>query len=117
MIWPHRDGADSPTGAKSRCHTQDIARRLIGEVQDCLAHWLIQGGDIELVGSTAVQGLPSKPVIDLLGPVASSHQAESATDGLSRLGWELVPPRISMDGLHDGSSCSHETATALPTSI
>jgi [ribosomal protein S5]-alanine N-acetyltransferase len=51
-------------------------------------------GPIEHVGSTAVPGLPAKPVIDLLAPVRSLQPIEDAEVALSGTGWHLVPPDL-----------------------
>jgi GrpB-like predicted nucleotidyltransferase (UPF0157 family) len=64
----------------------DLLRR---EVQTLLRDRL--AAPVEHVGSTAVPGLPSKPTIDLLAPVADLDDAEAVTDLLAAAGWELVP--------------------------
>ena len=51
-------------------------------LQTALAPWLV--GDIEHIGSTSVQGLAAKPVIDIMAPVASleaSHDAIATAVG------------------------------------
>lgn len=50
-----------------------------------LGSWL--AGPIEHVGSTAVPGLASKPIIDILAPVASLAQAHRAVPILQAAGW------------------------------
>ncbi|WP_261566681.1 GrpB family protein [Frankia gtarii] len=54
-----------------------------------LAPWL--AGTIEHIGSTAVAGLPAKPVIDLLAPVRSFDEARSAIPALEADGWLFWP--------------------------
>ncbi len=51
-------------------------------------------GPIEHVGSTAVPGLPAKPVIDLLAPVRSLQVVAAAEVALADAGWHLVPPDL-----------------------
>jgi GrpB-like predicted nucleotidyltransferase (UPF0157 family) len=51
---------------------------------------------IEHVGSTAVPGLPSKPVIDLLVGVTSIEQAkERCIDSIEALGYKYIPEYAS----------------------
>lgn len=68
------------------------ARGLISDLADRLAPWL--AGAVEHVGSTAVPGLPAKPVIDLMAPVRSLTDAEAADGVLAEAGWHLVPPEL-----------------------
>jgi [ribosomal protein S5]-alanine N-acetyltransferase len=51
-------------------------------------------GPIEHVGSTAVPGLPAKPVIDLLAPVRSLQVVDDVEVALADAGWHLVPPDL-----------------------
>jgi [ribosomal protein S5]-alanine N-acetyltransferase len=51
-------------------------------------------GPIEHVGSTAVPGLPAKPVIDLLAPVRSLQVVADVEVALANAGWHLVPPDL-----------------------
>lgn len=66
--------------------------RLTQAMGDLLAPLLV--GPVEHVGSTAVPGLPGKPVIDLLAPVRSLDDARAANRGLRVAGWSLVPPDL-----------------------
>lgn len=66
--------------------------RLAQAMGDLLASWLV--GPVEHVGSTAVPGLPAKPIIDLLAPVRSLDDARAASRGLRVAGWSLVPPDL-----------------------
>lgn len=68
-------------------------RELARELDALLAPWLLAG--VEHVGSTAVPGLPAKPVLDLMAAVADP--AAVVRDGCERLrgaGWVLVPPEL-----------------------
>lgn len=70
----------------------EFAGELIARLESCLDRWLT--GTIEHVGSTAVPGLPAKPVVDLLAPVRSLAAAEAADEVLAAAGWHLVPPEL-----------------------
>jgi GrpB-like predicted nucleotidyltransferase (UPF0157 family) len=54
-----------------------------------LSRWL--AGPIEHVGSTAVPGLASKPIIDILAPVTSLAEAQAAVPLLQAAGWLFWP--------------------------
>ena len=69
-----------------------LAARLIGDLEARLASWL--EAPIEHVGSTAVPGLPAKPIVDLMGPVTSLRSIPDADPVLADAGWELVPPEL-----------------------
>lgn len=56
-----------------------------------LAPWLT--GAPAHIGSTAVPGLPAKPVIDIMAPVASLEAARGAIDAAAALGYVHVPYR------------------------
>lgn len=68
------------------------AADLIAVLQPPLEGWL--EGHIEHVGSTAVDGLAAKPVIDLQAPVASLVGSELVHGVLVQAGWHLVPPEL-----------------------
>ncbi|MTV25931.1 GrpB family protein [Nitriliruptoraceae bacterium ZYF776] len=70
------------------------ADRLRRELQTLLAPWL--AGTVEHVGSTAVPGLQSKPIVDLLGPVRDLDAADDAAATLAAANWELVPPEADI---------------------
>jgi GrpB-like predicted nucleotidyltransferase (UPF0157 family) len=57
-----------------------------------LAPWLI--ARVEHVGSTAIPGLPAKPIIDLQAPVEDLRDAESIASALSTHGWHYVDPDL-----------------------
>jgi len=54
-------------------------------------------GDIEHVGSTSVPGLASKPIIDMIAEVDNLNIYIELIKPLSRLGYEYMPERISVD--------------------
>jgi GrpB-like predicted nucleotidyltransferase (UPF0157 family) len=49
---------------------------------------------VEHVGSTAVPGLPAKPILDLLATAADLTVAEEAAGRLAPGGWHYVPPEL-----------------------
>ena len=65
---------------------------LASRVQDLLAPWLLE--PVEHVGSTAVPGLPAKPVLDLQAVVADLRVTEQAAEALAGDGWAYVPPEL-----------------------
>ncbi len=60
-----------------------------GRVSAVLAPWL--AGPVEHIGSTSVQGLLAKPVIDMLAPVRSLDVAQDAVGVLEADGWLFWP--------------------------
>jgi GrpB-like predicted nucleotidyltransferase (UPF0157 family) len=58
-------------------------------VGELLRPWLT--GPVEHIGSTAVPGLSAKPVIDMLAPVRSLHEAHTALPVLAEAGWLYWP--------------------------
>ena len=54
-------------------------------LERALATWL--DGGIEHIGSTAVPGMPAKPVIDMIGGVGDVAQARAAEEPLAKLGY------------------------------
>ncbi|EJE54472.1 hypothetical protein PMI14_00572 [Acidovorax sp. CF316] len=50
-------------------------------LQEVLAPWL--AGPVEHIGSTAVPGLPAKPIIDIMAPV---HSLAGSTEAIAALG-------------------------------
>lgn len=71
---------------------EELASELIADLEDRLVPWITSA--VEHVGSTAVPGLPAKPVVDLMAPVQSLVAAESAEGALADAGWHLVPPEL-----------------------
>lgn len=57
-------------------------------VEPALRPWLI--GAVEHVGSTAVPGLPAKPIIDMMAMVADYEQARDAIPAMEAIGWTFV---------------------------
>ncbi len=58
------------------------------ELRAALAFWVI---DIEHIGSTAVPGLPAKPVIDIQVGVRSLGDSADIVVAVESLGYEYVP--------------------------
>ena len=56
-----------------------------------LAPWLV--GSVEHIGSTAVLGLASKPILDMLAPVADLRVARAAVPVLADLGYRHAEHR------------------------
>ncbi len=64
----------------------DAERRLL---EVALAPWL--AGPVEHIGSTAVPGLPAKPIIDIMAPVRSLAESAAAIAAASALGYLHYP--------------------------
>jgi GrpB-like predicted nucleotidyltransferase (UPF0157 family) len=60
-------------------------------LQTVLARWLT--GPIEHVGSTAIPGMPAKPVIDIMAAVGSLEASRSAINELVEAGYVYFPYR------------------------
>jgi GrpB-like predicted nucleotidyltransferase (UPF0157 family) len=60
-------------------------------LQVVLASWL--AGPIEHVGSTAISGMPAKPVIDVMAAVRSLEASRPAINGLAEAGYVYFPYR------------------------
>lgn len=67
-------------------------QRLCDTLQALLAPWLV--GRIEHVGSTAIPGLPAKPIIDLQAAVAHLDASDSMAAVLSKHDWHYVTPDL-----------------------
>jgi GrpB-like predicted nucleotidyltransferase (UPF0157 family) len=52
---------------------------------------------IEHVGSTAVPGLPAKPLIDMIAAIHSFVELEDFIEPLEKLGYEYMPERMFKD--------------------
>lgn len=95
-------------------------------------HWAAQALDaalgalllhpVEHVGSTAIPGLPAKPILDLLAAVADLDVVEEVARLLAPEDWHYVPPEL--DGRRSwtaartsGSSFRWSTVTGPPTCI
>jgi len=71
---------------------QRLGERLREELNVALARWL--AAPIQHVGSTAVPGLPAKPVLDLQAAVSDLGCAPAVAEALAGNGWHLVPPKL-----------------------
>jgi len=60
-------------------------------LQAVLARWLT--GPIEHVGSTAIPGVPAKPIIDIMAAVGSLEASQSAISELVEAGYIYFPYR------------------------
>lgn len=58
------------------------------EVSEALAPWVV---DIEHIGSTAVPGLPAKPVIDIMVGVRTLAASTDIVAAMQKLDYEYVP--------------------------
>src|SRR5919108_1635769 len=63
-------------------------------LRDVLGPWL--AGPIEHVGSTAVPGLPAKPVIDIMAAVESLDASRGALLPLGEIGYYYAPYRADV---------------------
>src|SRR5215204_5149176 len=63
-------------------------------LQGVLAPWL--AGPIEHVGSTAIPGMPAKPVIDIMAGVGSLDVARAAIGELAKAGYVYFPYRAEI---------------------
>lgn len=66
----------------------ELFERERGRVEAALRPWLI--GPVEHVGSTAVPGLPAKPIIDMVARVADYEAAAGAVAAMDEIGWRYV---------------------------
>ncbi len=71
---------------------QRLGERLREELNVALAEWV--AAPVEHVGSTAVPGLPAKPVLDLQAAVSDLGCAPAVAELLAGNGWHLVPPEL-----------------------
>lgn len=68
------------------------AARDVQELAKRLSSWAV--APVEHVGSTAVPGLPAKPIIDMMVAVRSLDVAPEIDLTLRPAGWHLVPPEL-----------------------
>ncbi len=59
---------------------------------DSLGPWLVQ--DVHHVGSTAIPGMPSKPIIDMIAGISHMNVADMAESALTQLGYARRPHRV-----------------------
>ena len=67
---------------------RDLLAKVIGP-------WLV--GRIEHVGSTAVPGLPAKPVIDIMAPVEDLESSRAARVALEAIGYCYAPYKTEVE--------------------
>ena len=76
--------------------------------------------DVHHVGSTSVQGLAAKPVLDILATVPDFEQARSLVPSLEALGYEFRPGNAIRDRhffrRKRGTARTHHLALTEPTS-
>ena len=90
---------DWPAWATERVHVvphepawQQRGAEQAAELDRLLSPWLV--APVEHVGSTAVPGLPAKPVLDLQAAVADLDVAPAVGVALAPAGWHAVPPEL-----------------------
>jgi GrpB-like predicted nucleotidyltransferase (UPF0157 family) len=71
---------------------QEAGRRAGQSLDAVLGALLVS--PVEHVGSTAIPGLPAKPILDLLAEVSDLALAEQVADLLAPQGWHYVPPEL-----------------------
>jgi GrpB-like predicted nucleotidyltransferase (UPF0157 family) len=69
----------------------ELERPLLAQA---LRPWLT--GPIEHVGSTAVPGMPAKPVIDIMAAVETLEVSRDASHPLLQLGYQFAPYRVDV---------------------
>ncbi len=65
---------------------------LVVELAVSLSSWLRDG--LHHIGSTAVPGLPAKPILDIMAGVRSLDCIEEIASALAPAGWHYVPPEL-----------------------
>ena len=58
-------------------------------VTEALRGWLV--GAVEHLGSTAVPGMPAKPIVDMLARVTDHGAAEAIVPAMAGIGWVHAP--------------------------
>lgn len=70
----------------------ELAARECNHLDQLLADWLT--GTVEHVGSTAIPGMPAKPILDLQAPIDDLDSATEIATVLAPYGWHYVPPDL-----------------------
>lgn len=70
----------------------EFAARECNELHRLLTAWLT--GTVEHVGSTAIPGMPAKPILDLQAPIDDLDSAAQIATVLTPYGWHYVPPEL-----------------------
>lgn len=86
--WAMEQVEVHPPNAAWQDHGEQMRRQLNAD----LNVWLL--APVEHVGSTAVPGLPAKPVLDLQAAVADLTCAPEVAEVLAPDGWNYVPPEL-----------------------
>jgi GrpB-like predicted nucleotidyltransferase (UPF0157 family) len=60
-----------------------------GRVAAALRPWLV--GPVEHIGSTAVPGLPAKPIVDMLARIADYEAGHQIIPAMTAIGWTHAP--------------------------
>jgi GrpB-like predicted nucleotidyltransferase (UPF0157 family) len=76
-------------------------------LEQALAPWL--AGPIEHIGSTAIPGMPAKPVIDIMAPVAGLDAARPAIAAAEAIGYVHYPYRADVMHWLCKPSAAHRT--------
>lgn len=76
-------------------------------LRNLLAPWLV--GPVEHIGSTAVPCMTSKPVIDIMAPVASLDESRPAIDRVATAGYVHFPYRPDVMHGYCKPSPAHRT--------
>jgi GrpB-like predicted nucleotidyltransferase (UPF0157 family) len=70
----------------------ELAARECHQLHQLLTTWLT--GTVQHVGSTAIPGMPAKPILDLQAPVDDLDSAAQIATVLTPYGWHYVPPEL-----------------------
>lgn len=73
-------------------HWPELAARECSQLDQLLAGRLT--GTVEHVGSTAVPGMPAKPILDLQAAISDLDCADEIATVLAPYGWHYVPPEL-----------------------
>ena len=76
-------------------------------LEQALGPWL--AGPIEHIGSTAIPGMPAKPVIDIMAPVAGLDAARPAIGAAEAIGYVHFPYRAEVMHWLCKPSAAHRT--------